>query len=273
MMGVSLAAVFLTQADKLLLSKLLSLSDFGRYALAGVVASALYVLLTPVFNSVYPKMAAMVASGDEAGVLDLYRSGTRLLCVVLFPLSMTMAVFSGEIITLWTGDAGLANSVAPIAAFLLLGSACNGVMHFPYALQLSHGNAKVPLALSSVMALLMVPVLLMLTMRFGPVGSAAAWFIMNASYVAAGTWITHRKWLTGWGARWLLCDVGGPFASTAAVLGLGWLCVHGDNSPTHRFFGALGIGAASIVVNFLLLPAPSRRKVISAGGMSTATET
>jgi len=43
----------LMQLDKVLLSKILSLEDFGRYALAGVVASVLYVLLTPTFNVIY----------------------------------------------------------------------------------------------------------------------------------------------------------------------------------------------------------------------------
>ncbi|MDP1620620.1 MAG: oligosaccharide flippase family protein, partial [bacterium] len=58
MSGVAVSGIILMQLDKVLLSRILSLEDFGRYALAGVVSSGLYVLLTPTFNVIYPRLSA-----------------------------------------------------------------------------------------------------------------------------------------------------------------------------------------------------------------------
>jgi len=64
MSGIVITGLILLQLDKLLVSKLVDLADFGKYALAGTVASGLYVLMTPLFNVIYPKMSELVASEE-----------------------------------------------------------------------------------------------------------------------------------------------------------------------------------------------------------------
>ena len=138
MSGTAVAAALLTQIDKVLLSRMLSLEDFGRYALAGVVASGLYVLVTPGVQRHLSDASRPWPAVDEAAALAaLYRIGTRLFCSVLFPLSLGIALFAEDLLAVWTGDAALAAATSPIVALLVLGTALNGVMHFPYALQLA----------------------------------------------------------------------------------------------------------------------------------------
>src|SRR5437763_1035467 len=60
---IALSSLVFTQLDKVLLSKILGLEEFGRYMLATVVVSALYVLVAPAFNAIYPRFSALVASG------------------------------------------------------------------------------------------------------------------------------------------------------------------------------------------------------------------
>ena len=76
----------LMQLDKVLLSRLVSLEDFGVYALAGVVASGLYVFLTPLFNVIYPKMSELVAAGNEVKLISFYESSTRIFLSLFFYL-------------------------------------------------------------------------------------------------------------------------------------------------------------------------------------------
>ena len=129
-----LGAVFV-QSDKIVLSKTVSLTELGAYTLASIAARSLYVVVAPVFSAIYPQMSSMHAAGRLDEITLLYRQGTRMLMAVLLPVAIFVTIFSTDIFTLWTGDAGLANSLSLVVGFLLLGTALNGAMHFPYALQ------------------------------------------------------------------------------------------------------------------------------------------
>lgn len=221
MSGVAFTALVLMQFDKILLSKMLSLEDFGRYALAGVVTSGLYLILTPTFNAIYPRLSALVVAGDEGKLTELYKSGTRLLLAALFPIAIAAAVFSQEILFLWTGDMALAISTAPVVSLFLIGTALNGAMHFPYALQLAYGMTRLPLMINGILITVMVPATIGLALKFGAIGGAAAWVLVNTLYLFIGTWLTHRSLLKGIGLKWLIMDVGFPLVVSLLVVGLG----------------------------------------------------
>src|SRR5262249_2705162 len=151
--------------------------------LATSVAMALYTLVAPFFNAVYPRFCALVARDDTAQIVELYRNGTRLLGTLLFPAVAALALFGPDLLTAWTPNAALAREVAPIVRFLVLGTAFHGVMNFPYAVQLAYGLTRLPLAINIVLVIVLVPVLLVLTARFGPVGAAMAWFALHTTYL------------------------------------------------------------------------------------------
>ncbi len=212
MSGVAITGVILIQVDKIILSKTLSLESFGYYSLAGVLASGLYVLLTPLFNAIYPKMSALVALEKTEDLTSLYRSGTQMFLSILFPIAITAAVLSKELIFIWTGNEKIATSTAPIVSILLAGTAFNGVMHFPYALQLAYGESRLPLIINGLLLTVMIPMVVTLSNLWGALGGAASWAILNAVYIFIGTWLTHKYLLKGIASTWLLKDVGLPLA-------------------------------------------------------------
>lgn len=245
MSGITVSSLILMQLDKLILSKVLDLGDFGRYTLAWLVAGGLYVLLTPVFNTIYPHMAVLVTKQDPRQLTEFYRCGTRTLLAVLFPIAGAAAVAAEDLIHLWTGNVELASSAAPMASLLLIGTALNGAMHFPYALQLACGNTRIPLLITLLLIVILAPSTIVLATSLGAVGGALAWLILNCVYVAIGTWLTHRQLLKDIGVSWLLRDVGGPFLlSGATVLG-GWTLWHTSDNPyaNAALSGALALGA------------------------------
>jgi O-antigen/teichoic acid export membrane protein len=255
MSGVALSAIILMQLDKVLLSRILSLEDFGRYALAGVVASVLYVLLTPTFNVIYPRMSALVATGDTEKLIELYRSGTRLLLAVLFPIATAAAVFSEDFIYLWTGNLELSSSVAPIISLLLVGTSLNGAMHFPYALQLASGMTRLPLMINTILMIALVPMTIFLALRYGAVGGAAAWALLNALYLFVGTWLTHRSFLKGIGSNWILEDVAIPLGLSLLIVGAGGLAAAGRGNPHYMnlLFGS-GLAFLAFLATMLVSP-------------------
>ena len=78
MSGISILTVILTQMDKILLSKLLSLEEFGYYMLASVVAMSLSRLFTPVFFSIYPRITQLVSLNNQEELIRFYHKSSQL---------------------------------------------------------------------------------------------------------------------------------------------------------------------------------------------------
>jgi O-antigen/teichoic acid export membrane protein len=235
MSGIAITGVILMQLDKILLSRLLSLGDFGLYALAGVVANSLYIMLTPLFNALYPRMSALVASGETEKLEYLYQTGTCLFLSIFFPIAIMVGVFSDDLLRLWTSNQTLSTNLAPVVSLFLIGTALNGIMHFPYALQLAYGETKIPLKINAILISIMAPMTIILASSFGVVGGAGSWALLNFIYLLLGTWLTHRTILKGMGGQWLSGAVMLPL-SIAVMAGVLGKLIHNYHYPLYIEF-------------------------------------
>lgn len=256
MSGVAVSGLMLMQMDKLVLSRMLDLADFGRYTVAAMLVSAVYVFMAPVFNTVYPRMAELVARHDQAKLLELYRLGTRSFCAVLFPLAVFGIGCARDLILLWTGNTALAAGVAPLMELLLFGAMLHGVMHFPYALQLAYGNSRLPLVTNAVLVSFYLPTLLLMTAWYGALGGAAAWMLMNVVYLFLGTILTHRTLLRDAGQRWLTGDVFLPAVVAFIVVGVGRLVL---TEVSVGPWTTVAAGGAFALLAFLIILSTSRQ--------------
>jgi O-antigen/teichoic acid export membrane protein len=255
MSGVAVSGVILIQLDKVILSKMLSLGDFGRYTLAGTLASGLYVLLTPLFNSLYPRMSELVATGNTEKIIDLYRTGTRIFLALFFPIAITAAIFSVDLLYIWTGNEALAISTAPIVSLLIIGTALNGVMHFPYALQLAYGATRIAIVTNIILILLTVPITIILTTYYGAIGGASGWAILNLIYILLGTYLTHRSLLIELGNKWLIGDVAPPLCMAILIAGIGGQLVQsGDYSHYTKLLIGSGLAFSATILTIASSP-------------------
>ena len=215
--GVVLTGIVLTQLDKLLLSKMLPLSAFGEYMLAATVVGGLAVLVSPLFNTIYPEFSGLVARGQTSTQINTYHRDTRMFATAFFTTVSALAIYAQDIVTLWTGNISTAIAVAPIIAILCIGTVINGIMYFPYSIQLAFGITWIPLLINSVLLVVLVPLMIVLTMNFGGLGGAIAWAGLELIYLVFGTYMTHRHVKIGSALAWLWRGIAGPFAITTAV--------------------------------------------------------
>jgi len=203
-----------------ILSKMLTLKTFGYYILAGMVGNGLSgLLIAPMFNTIFPRFSALVAEGDEKSLLEMYHGSTQVMAVMILPAAAVIAFFSREIMVLWTGSPEIANNTALIVSILVAGTALNGLMNLPYALQLSHGWTRIGLAINIVFIVTLVPAIVFTTKRFGAAGAASVWLALNAIYMIVGVPLTHRRLLKGEAFRWFTKDVGIPLAGSLIIAG------------------------------------------------------
>jgi O-antigen/teichoic acid export membrane protein len=222
--GLSAIAVLsfvLMQADRIVLSRVLTLDQFGVYAIAAAVAATLVRFIQPWFAAMYPRFTQLLVEGRSDVLRSVYHASCQGLATTVLPAAAVIAAFAEDILRLWTGDSALSAQAAPVLAVLTFGSALHGLMHLPYAMQLAHGWTSLALWANVVGVCFVVPAVWWLTKAYGPVGAAAAWVLLNLAYVLFVIPLMHGRILKGQMADWYLRDVGPPAAaSLAAALAL-----------------------------------------------------
>jgi O-antigen/teichoic acid export membrane protein len=252
--GVAIAGLLVSQFDKIVLSRLVSLESFAHYMLAALLVSGLQILTMPAFNTLYPKFSALIARGDMLALEYLYDSAAKLFATALFALAFGVVFQTGPLVTLWLGDPRIAAEIAPVAAWLAVGSALNGVMYFPYSLQLASGQPKLAFAIALGLLVTIIPTVLLLATRFGILGGALGWAATNMLYAVVGTWLTGRRVAAFAGVSWLLRNVCIPVLATLVPALLGaWICRMLAVGP----WAALGIGGIAALAGIAMSVAGS----------------
>lgn len=220
MTAITLSAMLLTQVDKIILTKMLSLEKFGYYTLAGVVAGGLGMIIAPIVNSVFPRFAELATLRDDLALKHLYHISTQLMALLILPVAVTLAFFPQEVLLAWTGSLHTAQNTSPIVRVLIIGSALNALMYLPSTLQLAYGWTGIGLKITLFLIVVLVPAIIMLTGYFGAVGAAWAWVSLNVIYMAMGVPLTHRRLLKGEAQAWFR-DIAYPSISVLAVVLIG----------------------------------------------------
>jgi len=264
MSGITITALALVHLDKVILSKMLTLKIFGYYILAGMVGNGLSgLLIAPMFNTIFPRFSALVAEGDGKSLLAMYHGSTQVMAVMILPAAAVIAFFSREIMLLWTGSPEIAGNTAPIVSILVAGTALNGLMNLPYALQLSHGWTRIGLGINIVFIVTLVPAIVLTTTRFGAVGAASVWLGLNAIYMIIGIPLTHRRLLKGEALRWFTRDVGIPLAGSLIFAGSARMIFDDFSSLSRSGSAALLLLVLLLAVIGAALCTPATRDFIS----------
>jgi O-antigen/teichoic acid export membrane protein len=143
------------------------------------------------------------------------------MAALVLPIAAVVAFFSRDLIVVWTGSADLAARSHVLVTILIAGTALNGLMNLPYALQLASGWTRLTFLANVVALLFLAPLAVILAKRFGSFGVAWITVILNAGYLAFLPHIVHRRLLPGEKGRWYLWDVGVPLAIAVLAAAVG----------------------------------------------------
>jgi O-antigen/teichoic acid export membrane protein len=255
MMGITLLALLLTQLDKILLSNLLSLREFGYYTLAATVAGGLFLLIIPITQAFYPQMCELYAQDDVKALAEIYHKGAQLVSAIAGSVAIVIIIFSETLLQVWTQDQELAVKVAPLLSLLMLGNLLNGLVHMPHQAQLAHGWTGLSFKVNAVAVLFIVPAILWVTPRFGAEGAAWVWVSLNAGYVLIAVNLMYRRIMSAEKWRWYVQDVLAPLVPAALVLiGLKQLL-----GPIHDAWAQLGSLIAAFCLAVLVAGACANR--------------
>lgn len=240
----SILTLLLRQADKIVLSRIVSLTLFGYYTIATLVGTGLAMISGPIFIAAFPRLTALVERGDRPGLIRLYHHGCQLVAVATAPLTVALALYMPLALWAWTGDPRVVAASAIPATILILGTFINGLVGIPYDIQLAHGFTRLGVFKNAIGVVILVPATFLLAKRYGLPGAAVAWLLLNLGYLVIEMPLVHRWYLKGEGRTWLFQDALLP---TAAALAGACVLWPWRLAPTSRFSTAIFVMGAWVL--------------------------
>jgi O-antigen/teichoic acid export membrane protein len=240
--------VFITQTDKLILSNILPLADYGYFTLAVLVAGGVMVISGPVSGALMPRMARLEADQDGGGLVDVYRRSTQLVVVVSASASITLALCAQSLLYAWTGDRSLASHASPVLVPYALGNGFLAISAFPYYLQYAKGNLRMHLIGNVLFVVVLFPLIVWAAGAYGGVGAGYAWLLTNALYLLAWAPLVHRHLRVPLNGPWFARDIA-AIAVPMALAGLAsWTLLPWGGDRWMSFASVAALFAATLLV-------------------------
>ncbi len=217
LLAIMALSVTVVQLDRIVLSAMRPLAELGYFSLAMSVAAGMGRMIQPMFNALYPRYSKLVSQGKQATLTHLYHLSNQCLCAVVAAMSVVLIIYARDVMYLWTGDTTIAARTAPALSILVAGTALNGLMNLPYALQLANGWTRLTVGANLVALIVGLPFCIWAVDHYGVVGAAGLWFLTNLGFVSIAIPLMHRRLMQKEMGKWYLQDVLPPFVAATAA--------------------------------------------------------
>ncbi|MET3107578.1 O-antigen/teichoic acid export membrane protein [Oxalobacteraceae bacterium GrIS 2.11] len=198
--------VVITNLDKLLLSGILSLADYGYFNVATLLAGGVLSLTQPISQAFQPRLTkAFTQGGVDEACLELRRC-TRWVILLIMPVGAVIFAMPESILYLWTRDHAVAANAAMILRGYVLGSTLIAVGSILYIYQVAIGNVRWHLRGNLMFALILFPTLPVVVKLYGAQGAAWLWAGFNLFLFIFWNAILLKKLARPLYPAWLVTD-------------------------------------------------------------------
>ncbi|MHB1340735.1 MAG: oligosaccharide flippase family protein [Coriobacteriia bacterium] len=223
----NLGVQLLYQVDKLLVGGLVSVAAVTFYVVPGNITQKLQQLMGAAAQVIFPVSSALAAKDDRETIGRLYSDATRLIFLLGASISVALIVFARPFLQYWMGGDFAAQS-STVMVLLGLTYLLLGLTGPAWGTALGVGSARTNAIFATGMGVVDVALFLVLTPRFGIIGSAVAYLIVAAVGMPALAWYVERRLVGLSGFRFLkqyIRPLGAAVPAAAAALALRNLAV------------------------------------------------
>lgn len=231
-----IVGVFITQIDKILLSKMLSLKDFGYYSIAFTLASGLWIIISPLMAAVFPHFSRIATEGEKA-LAAFYHRICQLMDLILLPIAFLLVFNAKRILLLWTGDMLVVDNAYFLVLFMVLGTMFAGLHTTLVQIRAAVGWISLTFYMNVIMVFFIVPAFLYFVPLYGARGAVVIWFIYNFITFSLSVFVTHKKILKGLCFTWLKSNILLPLSLISIVsFAVNYFAYSGDKLILNIFY-------------------------------------
>lgn len=179
MTSVSILGIVHTQADKVIVSRLLPLGTFGVWGFAASIVARPAAMTASVGQAAVPSLSALFHRDDHAGLLAQYRRLHDLVCFATVPLFAAVVFAAGPVLAMLF-DRGVAAALVVPVALLCVGYYMNATLTMPYVVTLAVGRPGIAVQANVLALFLVLPVTALLIWWLGLLGAGLAWVVYHA---------------------------------------------------------------------------------------------
>ena len=191
MLGATLLGAITVQIDKIALSRMASIEQFGYYTIASIVAGGVLQLVYPVIQAALPRVINLRNNPD---VLRVFNKKLFKLIAVLVLLGLCMYLFTGHwLLGVWLKDEIAVDIIYPILGILLVGTALNAFYNVGYINWIAKENTHRILWVNATSLILSVVLIPAFIASYGIGGAAVGRFIMNfIGFLISLEWLKRK---------------------------------------------------------------------------------
>jgi O-antigen/teichoic acid export membrane protein len=204
MLIIAIISGISSQLDKIVVSKLFSISDLGSYTLAWTLAQLPVAITAPILMALYPKLTRLFEQAEGAQGDRLYERSSFMIAALSTTSSIGLILFAPEILNIWLPDDALSEEVVVIVRVLTVGSLFLSLASTPFYFGLTRGHTKTSIALGLVTLAFSVPLLLIMTRSYGLIGAAIPWVLVNAAAFIVVSTTINKKYYSRESCQWLI---------------------------------------------------------------------
>ena len=186
-----IAGILLTNLEKLVLTRLVSVRSLAYYSVAYTFAVMTTLFAGAMLQSLVPAFSQLLAPEKKAEFNALFARGMRLNIIWLLPAIMVLFVIAKPFFTLWAGEDFGRESPLPFY-ILLFGLFFNVLAYFPHSTITAKGRTDFFAKLYWIELAIYVVAVPVLINAFGIAGAAAAWSVRVILDALIIIWFSKR---------------------------------------------------------------------------------
>ena len=176
---ITAMSLVVSQADKMILSRTVSLEAFGFYMLAWSVASGLMLVATPLVQAFGPHFTKLISKGDHEALAGQVSIASQLMSALVLPPAAFVVFLSKPILVAWLHNPTVAAGTAPVLAILVVGTMLIACSYPALSILYSRNQLKPVITVNLIALIVLLPVLVLAVLRFGVMGAAYCWWLFG----------------------------------------------------------------------------------------------
>jgi O-antigen/teichoic acid export membrane protein len=219
-MGMSwnmVVSLLLSRIDIVLLSKLVSLEQFGYYMLASTLSQKLSTIIEPFLASTTPQLVTLISQKNKKEYTNFFYKISLSISLLIIPLASVLIFFASSIMELWTQSLAVATKSSNILAILTFGIMLNCISYVAYEMQIAIGKPQIAAIFNTFSLIFVVPAMILVVPTHHLFGAAIIKASLNIFYFLVNCltlveFILPKKLL-----HWLVIDILFPIIFCFAV--------------------------------------------------------
>ena len=183
-MGIgTIMASIVAQMDKIIVSKMVSDTEFGYYSIANNIAMLVFSISLPIYMAIFPHFTREVQAGNNDKLTADFHYYSRLLSALLLPFGLVIICNAKIVLLLWMKNEVIASKSSVILQWLMAGMVCNALMMPVHTLLLAKARVRFMVFSQVAGLVIMLPLMFILVNKYGTQGGAMGVFILFLGYI------------------------------------------------------------------------------------------